>query len=195
MTTRPNLKLYQHANKPKRIIMKFLSILLCFCFTTNVLASTTPSRALEDIIDTYIYSTTVEWDQLDATYKNEKELELMNNLLVLQAEGNLTPAQILATLERKINNPEVVEALKLKASTLDGSQGPQELLNLLQSQQVDLYSQGASWNGTAVAFYGGIALIFIAFVSYSTWYNANYECSEWVSESRHNTCASWVKKD
>lgn len=175
--------------------MKLFSLILCFCFTTNILASTVPANVLEEAIDNYMYSTTVEWDQISPSFKNEKDRELMDTLLALQSEENFSPAQIVAVLEKKINSPELVNILKIKASKLDGSKGPQELLNLLQSQEIDLYTRGASWNGTAVLFYGGIAVVFIAMVSYSFWYDANYECTEWVAESRHNTCANWERKD
>ena len=175
--------------------MKALSLLLCFCFTANVLASTLPSSALEEAIDSYMYSVTVEWDQQDSAFKKAQEAELMQKLLLIDSEGKLPLNQIMSVLEKKIANPKLVEALKVQAASMDGSQGPQTILEMLQAQQPHMYSQGASWNGTAVAFYGGIAVIFIALASYSFWFDANYECTEWVSGPRHNTCANWEKQD
>lgn len=174
--------------------MKWLSLLLCFSLSFNVLANQGYSQELEEAIDSYAYSITVEWNQQDAAFKQAKTNELLQSLLAIKEKSGLNFEEVLNVLKTKVHNPEQLEMLKLKAASLDASKGPEYLVNVLAEKE-GFYAKGANWNGAAVALYGGMAIIIIGLASYSFWFDANYECMEWVSDSTHNRCVNYEKKN
>lgn len=172
--------------------MKVVAILLSLCFTLNVFASSNLTSDVHRTIDDYQYAMTVDWDQNDRTFAEARTRKLFSEISSFFAQG-MTSDDLLKIVESKIKNPAIVAELRMKAQTLPtGSQ--EELIQALADSSSSFYSEGASWNGTAVAFYGGLAVFFIGFIAYTTWYNANYECVEYELRY-HNVCVRYEKKN
>lgn len=66
--------------------MKLTALLLTFCFSLNVMASTGTVQELERHLDEYQYALTVEWDQKDQSfYQTQMIMELSR--LILSVDG------------------------------------------------------------------------------------------------------------
>lgn len=169
--------------------MRFISLLVAFCFTFNVMASTGTVQELERALDDYQYSLSVEWDQNDQNFYDQKTKEFFGKLEQLIKEEGLTQDQMIALVEKKVNNPAVVNALKLKLSLLGKGASTNDLLALIKDSSKDMYAQGASWNGDVV--YTVIAgLLVAAIVGYSIWWDTNHECVSYESQFVCNTVQS-----
>lgn len=165
--------------------MKIMSVILSFCITFNVLASTTPISKLERSIDDYQYSLTVEWDQQDKKFYNEKTDAFIAKLADLIKREGLTKEQILAMSEKRVQDKQAFEAMKLKMSLLGPDLSSEELVSVLKESSKEFYSKGASWNGS-VAVYVPLALIAII-VGYIIWFNSSHEC---VAYEERYTCST-----
>lgn len=176
------------------MIMKLtLSILLSFVFSLQASASSSSSPTLREAVDEYIYTVTVDWDQVDSNSRIKAENKFFSSLVTIQMTNGLNTSELVDLFSEKISDPQILNALINEAKGIDEGSSPEAVLNLLKSRYRDLSYRGASWNGTAVAFYGGVGLVFIAVLSYNLWFNANHECTEWTSNSRHNVCVNWEK--
>lgn len=172
--------------------MKIVAFLLSLCLTMNVFASSGMSSEVLRTMDDYQYAMTVEWDQQDRSFAEAQTRKLFQEFSALFAQG-MTSEQLLKIVEDKIKNPALVKELRLKAQMIPtGSQD--EMIQALADSSTSFYTEGASWNGTAVMFYGGVALFFIGFIAYTTWYNANYECVEYELRY-HNVCVRYEEKN
>lgn len=166
--------------------MKLVALLLSLCLTMNVFASSGLSSQVQRTMDDYQYAMTVEWDQQDRSFAEAQTRRLFQEFSALFAQG-MTSEELLKIVEARIKNPALIQELRLKAQTLPiGSQ--EELIQALADTSASFYSEGASWNGTAVAFYGGVAVLFIGYFAYVTWFNSTYECAEIVVSAPHNYC-------
>lgn len=169
--------------------MRIISLLVAFCFTFNVMASTGTVQELERVLDDYQYSLSVEWDQKDSEFYDVKTKEFFGKLERLIKEEGLTQDQMMSLIEKKANNPSVINALKLKLSLLDQGSSTDDLVALIKDSTKDLYSQGASWNGQVV--YTVIAgLLVAAIVGYSIWFDVNHECVSYDTQYVCHTVAS-----
>lgn len=161
--------------------MRFISLLVAFCFTFNVMASTGTVQELERALDDYQYSLSVEWDQNDQSFYDLKTKEFFGKLEQLIKEEGLSQEQMLSLVEKKVNNPSVVNALKLKLSLLGKGATTDDLVSLIKDSTKDMYAQGASWNGEIV--YTVVAgLLVAAIVGYSIWFDTNHECVSYETE-------------
>jgi hypothetical protein len=192
---------------------KLFSLILVLCFSTNIMAASTVN--LERAMDEYQFSLTVEWDQKDqAVYQAKTDAFFAQMAKMIAAEG-LSREEILAVAEKKMQNKQQLEALKLKLSLVGKVSNSQELANVLQSSVKDMYQAGASWNGEALMPIG-IGLLVAAVVGYAIWFSATHECvsydERWECHETSNCdsygdycysdsscgwesyCTQWVKK-
>lgn len=160
--------------------MKLLASLMVLMFTINGHAAVGLSKELQELVNDYQYSITVEWDQNDKEYLDQKSNEFSIALDDLFKAG-LTSEDI------KKAYPQVAESIPQNLTR-------ESFNNWVKESSGKFYSQGANWNGTAVLFYGGLAVFFIGFISYSIWYSKNYECASWIPTGPKNTCSEWVRK-
>lgn len=164
--------------------MKFLSLVLTFCLTANVLAASAPLVELEKSFDEYQYKVTVEWDQKDKAFY-EKETQLFfSELSQLMTQG-LVKEDIAKLLEKKVSNKASLEALKLKLSMLSQVESSEELSQVLQEHSKELYVKGASWKGDI--FETSLYVALAAIVAYEVWFQATHEC---VSYNEGHTCGT-----
>ncbi len=161
--------------------MKILSILIAFCFTMNVFASTGALNDLSAAMDDYQYSMTVEWDQKDQSFKN-KQLEVLSAKMGELFKKGLTSQDVNKLVESRFKNSQVAEAAKLKIAMMGNKLTPANVVEVLKDNSSELYVNGASWNGnTQVFVWGGVIVAIIAIsLAYGQWKNANYECAEYA---------------
>lgn len=154
--------------------MRFVSLLVAFCFSLNVMASTGTVQELERHMDDYQYALTVEWDQKDKAFYDAQTKIFFDKMNTLVAAG-LSQEEILKMVEAKTKNKVALEALKLKISLLSKNSTPEELAEIVKASAKDLYSEGASWNGEVV-FSVVLGLVVIGALAYSIWWSATHEC-------------------
>lgn len=154
--------------------MRFVSLLVAFCFSLNVMASTGTVQELERHMDDYQYALSVEWDQKDQAFYDAQTKNFFEKMSKLVAAG-LTQEEVLKMVEAKTKNKVALEALKLKISLLSKNATATELAEIVKESSKDLYSEGASWNGEVV-FSVVIGLVVIGALAYSIWWSATHEC-------------------
>jgi hypothetical protein len=165
---------------------KILSIVLALTFSLNVFAGAATAE-LEKSLDNYQYALTVEWDQKDQKFYDAKTQAFFAEVGSLIKEKGLKQEEIIALAEKKINNKQTVEALKLKLNLIGNVKNSSELASVLKEVSKDMYSKGASWNGDAVLTTGLVVLV-VAVVGYAIWFGATHTCVEyserWECDSR-----------
>jgi hypothetical protein len=174
----------------KGIFMRIVSLLIAFCFSLNVMASTGTIQELERSLDDYHYSLNVEWDQKDQKFYDSKTKEFFDKLETLIKEEGLSQKEIINLVERKVNNKTLVESMKLKLSLMGKATSSEELARMVQESTKDMYAQGASWNGEVIVPVV-IGLLVAAAVAYSIWWNSNHECVQTESQyvcTNYNNC-------
>jgi hypothetical protein len=153
--------------------MKMIALVLSLCFTANVFAATGSVQALERAFDNYNYAVTVEWDQKDPTFHEQQTKKLIEDITTLRNNG-LTRDEIVSVVEKKVADKKALEALKLKLSLLNIT-SPEDLSQALRES--DLYTHGASWNGSAAMFI--FPALFVVLVVYLIATDRDYECVRW----------------
>jgi len=169
--------------------MKFIALLLTICISFNVSASTI--KELDLLVDNYQYDLSVEWDQNDKKFYEEKTNHFFSELSVLMASKKITSEDLVAFVEKKISNKAELEAMKLKLTLLGQVKTPEQLSRVLQEHTKSFYFKGASWNGQAVASVVVGALV-LGLIGYVIWHAANYECVEWEQKW---VCHSYDRND
>jgi len=170
--------------------MKLLAFILSFCLSFNVLAASGTVQALEKHLDDYHYALSVEWDQKDQSFYQAKTKEFFTNLEKLIKEEGLSSEEMISLAEKKMNNKEAVEALKLRFSLLNKNASVEELTKIIKESTSDLYSQGASWNGSVILT-TSIVLIIAAAVGYAIWWDKNHVCVAYEEQyvcNSYNNC-------
>lgn len=155
--------------------MRFVSLLVAFCFSLNVMASTGTIQELERNMDDYQYALSVEWDQQDQAFYDAKTNEFFAKMGKLISSEGLTQEEILNLVETKSKNKEAIAALKLKVSLLAKNATAEELANIVKESSKDLYAKGAAWNGEVV-FSVALGLVLVGALVYSIWWSATHEC-------------------
>lgn len=155
--------------------MRIISLLVAFCFSLNVMASTGTIEELERHMDEYQYALSVEWDQQDQAFYETQTKIFFAKMGDLIKEGGLTQPEIMKMVEAKSKNKQAIEALKLKLSVLSKGATPEELANIVRESAKDMYAEGASWNGEVV-FSVALGIVLVGILAYSIWWNASHEC-------------------
>ena len=155
--------------------MRIISLLVAFCFSLNVMASTGTIQELERHMDEYQYALSVEWDQQDQAFYDAQTKAFFEKLGKLIKEDGLSQEEILKMVELKSKNKAALEALKLKVSVLAKGATAEELANIVKESAKDLYSEGASWNGEVV-FSVALGIVLVGVLAYSIWWSATHEC-------------------
>ncbi|MFL5784519.1 MAG: hypothetical protein ACJ76H_07925 [Bacteriovoracaceae bacterium] len=159
--------------------MKYITLLLVFCFSLNAFASTGAMKELESAMDEYQYALTVDWDQKDESFKAAQTEALSKKMGELFKQG-LTSQDVNFLIDTRFKNSKVAEAAKLKLSLMGNSLTPSNVLDVLKNNSSDVYSQGAAWSGDIKYFvWGGVVVAIVAIaVAYSQWQNKNYTCTQ-----------------
>lgn len=156
--------------------MRIISLLVAFCFSFNVMASSGTVEAFERLLDNYSYDLTVEWDQKDQNFYNQKTQEFFAQTEKLISEKGLSKKDMISVVENKTNNKEIIEALTLKFSMMKNF-SLEEMLQEVKASSKDIYSEGVSWNGYWIAPVA-VLLIIGGIIGYSIWWDKNHVCVE-----------------
>lgn len=166
--------------------MRIISLLVAFCFSLNVMASTGTVQELERVLDDYHYGLSVEWDQRDQQFYDSKTKDFFGKLEKLITTEGLSKDQMMTLIEKKVNNKNVIEALKLKMSLLAKGASAEDLARMIKDSTKDMYATGASWNGEVVRTVA-IVLLVAAIIGYSAWWDSNHECVAYENQYVCNT--------
>lgn len=170
--------------------MRFMFLIVAFCFSFNVMASTGTIQELESALNSYQYSLSVEWDQKDQKFYDSKTQEFFSKIEKLIKDNKLTQEELVAFASERVKKPELVEALKLRTSLLDQNASAEELTKMILESSNEMYSKGASWNGDVIVPYIGV-IILVAILAYAKWYDDHHQCVKsetvYVCET-YNSC-------
>lgn len=162
--------------------MKYLSIIIILCFSLNAMASTGTLKELENAIDNYQYAMTVEWDQKDVSFK-EGQIDALTAQVDQLFQKGLTVQDLNLLVEKRFNNSKVAETVKMKISLLGNKITPANVAQILKDNSIELYQQGASWNGDAPLYISiGVSIVAIVaiLVAYGNWKDKNYVCEQYA---------------
>jgi hypothetical protein len=166
--------------------VRIVSLLIAFCFSLNVMASTGTVQELEKALDDYHYSLSVEWDQKDQKFYDAKTSEFFSQLEKMIKEDGLSRDQMMTVVDKKVNSKAVIESLKLKMNLLSKNSSSEDLAKLIKESSQDMYARGASWNGDLV-FPVVIGLVLAAVVGYAAYWDAHHVCVQTSSQYICNT--------
>lgn len=160
---------------------KIISLILLFCLSFNVLADSGALKELERELDSFNYAMTVEWDQKDKAFASAETKKFLTAIDKLIAEKKLGAGEIELLMKARIKNPELLQAVQLKAGLLGASPAPEKVLELLKSTSDDLYQRGASWNGNAqtLVIVGVVVVIVAILIAKAAWHDANHVCTKY----------------
>ncbi len=145
---------------------RYFSLFVLLCFSLNVSASTGTLQALERHVDEYQYALTVEWNQKDAHFREERTNRFISEAKAILEKEVVSSKALEELLVMKLGDHPLFEALKLKLA-LSPVRTSAELSVFLEENAKDFYQRGASWNGSAgptlglLAVIGGIALFIV----------------------------------
>lgn len=160
--------------------MRLISAILCLCLTFNVMAASGTVQEFERALDEYQYSITVEWDQKDQAFMSVQTEAFYGAMASLMDKG-LTSEEIMKVVSKKSNNVKEIEAMKLRMQLLaKNSNSSTDLAQAVAASSKNLYSNGASWEGSATLITVGIVAIIGAAVAYSIWFDSKHTCVETV---------------
>lgn len=133
-----------------------LSLVLALVFTWTASASTGAVNGLNQLLNEYQYSLTVEWDQKDLEVRKEITATFAKGVKELMSKNSLSREELLSVARARVGSNAKLEALQLKVAMLpkDLSED-QQLIHLLDS--VGTGAEGASWNGDV--FVKGFAIL------------------------------------
>ena len=136
----------------KKVVSLFFTCILAPQFA---LASITTD--LKSVIDDYNYSMTIEWDQQDSSFAQEKEIQLQTEINQLIQAG-LTKEEFLGLYPEAQELEEELKFIDMK--------NPITVAEFMQKHQK--YKKGAAWSGELteglIAF--AAILVLVAFISY-----------------------------
>ena len=135
------------------------SIMLSLFFTLSASASTGAVTGLNQLLNEYQYSLTVEWDQKDPEVRKEITATFSNAAKELLRKNSLSREELLSVVKARVNSPKKLEALELKLALLpEYLSDDQKFIHLLDS--IDSGAEGASWNGDVLA--KGFAILLVS---------------------------------
>jgi hypothetical protein len=159
--------------------MKLVALFLSFCLSLNVVAASSPTQALEQAFDNYHYALTVEWNQEDATFKENQTNIFFAQIDSLFAQG-LTSEEISNFVEKKVSDQKLLSNIKTNMNKLAMEAGSTaDLAALLNANSADFYQQGASWTASR-AQVAGIVVAISALFLYGIFFNIKYGCLQTI---------------
>ena len=169
--------------------MRFISALLCFCLTFNVMAASGTVQELEKAMDEYQYALTVEWDQKNATFMTEKTEDFYQTLSLLMEKG-LSQKEVMELVSKKSKNPKELESLTVRMKMIaEQASSANELAQVITEKSKSFYSTGASWDGYIIASIG-VGVVVAALIGYSIWWSSKRTC---VATAQGTECG-WVSQ-
>lgn len=173
---------------------RLVSLFLLLCLSTNVMAGTVGMNKLERALDEYQFAMTVEWDQKDQKFKEEKTKAFHAAMEEIIREEGVSQLEVMSLLQKKVISHEALQAIQLKLALLGNASTPQALAKSLESSTKDMYSQGASWSGEVIIPLA-IGLVVVAVIAYKWWWEKNHVCAEWRYNEYECVTSHWDNRD
>lgn len=147
-------------------MLKKLIALLFALAVFNVQASVpvTNLKTLSGAFDNLNFALTVEWDQKDKKFYNAQMAEFKKEVIALQKKG-MTNSEILEFAKINIKNKKLAGDLdELFAVVKTNKMTEGEARNFLLTSIGKNYSEGASWQGGALASTAGLVVLIVFIV-------------------------------
>lgn len=137
--------------------MKKMIFALVFVLTIQSMAFAMPSQSLKAVYQDYLYSTTVEWDQVDGEEISRIHAQFAEEIAALHEQGHLSEAALSELFETEI------ETGRLPREIIQEILGPSGSLNVkaLRASLEKIQTQGANWTGTGKTIFKIVAWGFL----------------------------------
>lgn len=145
--------------------MKFISFLVALLFSLNVVANDVSRDSLESIINDYHYTITVEWDQENKEFQQKAHKEFIEKLESFFKSNDISSEEVLKSISLNVKDKALLDSMLLKASLVDMSSSPQELMSFIENSSTSFYSRGASWNGWVIYQVAVYSILIIGFTT------------------------------
>lgn len=137
----------------KKLISFFMMVAI---LTSSAMASS--HDGVKAAIDEFQYALTVEWDQKNQAFHDQKVNELVQDLSKL----NLSSKELMSAVKAQINDKNIAKEFEeVVAISVAKNLSLEETAKMLAPRINAIYGKGASWNGNAGAILGGAVLITI----------------------------------
>lgn len=138
---------------------KFFVLFLTFSLL-SVQANAGLNSNLKTAFDDLNYELTVEWDQKDKSFYDQKMKEFLATLTALQSKG-LTNEKLLEFVKAQVKDEKVVRDLDTAFSVIFMNQmTTEEASRYMVDTMKKSYSAGASWSGAPILYIGiGVLLV------------------------------------
>ncbi len=153
--------------------MKKIIFALTLVFAFQSIAFAAPVSGLKAVYDEYLFATTVEWDQKDASQIAAINSRFAEELADLEEAGLLSEAHVKEFFHAEISAGRVPQEVLMEILTPAGELNVASLSQVLKTQQHNFHNQGANWNGAGktafkIVAWGFLpALIIIALITTS----------------------------
>lgn len=145
------------------MLMKFFSFVLIFAtLSSHVVAGT--HKGIKAAFDELHYSLSVEWDQKDQAFFNQKSEAFTKDLLALQKSG-ISNHELMDQILTEVKDKRVAGDLEATFSLMSlNALSPEEANRQVKSILEKSYQTGASWNGGSVLMGMALMIAIIAVV-------------------------------
>lgn len=139
---------------------KFFVSIIAFCMLT-VQSFAATNNGLKDAFDSLNYSLTVEWNQTDRAFYNQKMEEFAQSLRA----ANVTNEELIGFTVSQVKDAKLAADLRtaftmVQINKMDQKEAQKYVLDIMNKS----YSRGASWSGGAVIG-GAIVVVLIVAVA------------------------------
>lgn len=139
--------------------MKLKTFLFAFVLLIQNVALAMPGNSLKAVYDDYLYSLTVEWDQVDQERLAEIQDKFEAELAALEKQGGLSKDAIKDLVEGEVHEGKIPEEILNDLSTSSGAIDLEKLQVVMKNHEAGLYNRGANWNGAAFLAYTAYAFL------------------------------------
>src|SRR5690348_723837 len=114
---------------------KFFTIAILFCLTLNSFAATGSLTSLEELMDNYQYTMTVEWDQKDQVFYEAETKKFFEEMTQTMIHEGATAADLQAVMTKKALDPKILDALNTRFTLLGKSPSVTEMMSAIKLHQ------------------------------------------------------------
>lgn len=145
------------------MFMKFFSFVLIFAtLSSHAVAGT--HKGIKAAFDELHYSLSVEWDQKDQGFFNQKSESFTKDLIALQKSG-ISNQELMNEILIEIKDKRIARDIEATFSLMSlNALSPEEANRQVKSILEKSYQTGASWNGGSVLFGMVLTIALIAVV-------------------------------
>ncbi len=144
------------------MLKRMSTLFLALVFVTSASASTVGPQAVQNVIQEFNYSISVEWDQKDPAFYKAQVEKLKSELAALQADG-VPMSDIIAASVSSIKDAKLAADMKAALEVVQaGKLSIEEAQSMVFEAARNSNTRGASWSSDVFMYIGpiiGIALV------------------------------------